>query len=143
MSDASSTGRLLVRTQHRLEPDASRTLCRLFVPGQETLIRGGSRAMAVIDRVLELSEQEVDIALTRTLTRFSGRHRELAQALEQNFGLVAHRLGAETSIGKSRCQLIGAYFAQEYALEAAALFNPSLWRILTRQAVRPGKSGSS
>jgi hypothetical protein len=32
--------RLLERTPCRIRPDASRTLCRLFVPGQETLIRG-------------------------------------------------------------------------------------------------------
>jgi len=41
---------LLARTEHRLRPDASRPLGRLFVPGQESLIRGGSRALAVIDR---------------------------------------------------------------------------------------------
>ena len=61
---------LLTRTPHRLQPDASRTLCRLFVPGQETLIRGESRAMAVIDRILDLSDDEVERTLARTLTRF-------------------------------------------------------------------------
>jgi predicted GH43/DUF377 family glycosyl hydrolase len=90
------------------------------------LIRGGSRAMAVIDRVLDLSEQEVERTLARTLARFSDRHRDLAQTLERNFGLVAHRLGAEITVGRARQQLIGAYFTQEYALEAAALFNPSI-----------------
>jgi len=126
MKDPSSAGRLLARTQRRLLPDASRTLCRLFVPGQETLIRGGSRAMAVIDRVLELSEQEVERTLAQTLARFSDRHRDLAETLEHNFGLIAHRLGAEIKVGRARRQLIGAYFTQEYALEAAALFNPSI-----------------
>jgi predicted GH43/DUF377 family glycosyl hydrolase len=126
MTDPGSAGRLLARTQHRLLPDASRTLCRLFVPGQETLIRGGSRAMAVIDRVLELSEQEVERTLAQTLARFSDRHRDLAETLEHNFGLIAHRLGAEIKVGRARRQLIGAYFTQEYALEAAALFNPSI-----------------
>jgi predicted GH43/DUF377 family glycosyl hydrolase len=126
MKDPGSAGRLLARTQHRLLPDASRTLCRLFVPGQETLIRGGSRAMAVIDRVLELSEQEVERTLAQTLARFSDRHRDLAETLEHNFGLIAHRLGAEIKVGRARRQLIGAYFTQEYALEAAALFNPSI-----------------
>ena len=126
MKDPGSAGRLLARTQHRLLPDASRTLCRLFVPGQETLIRGGSRAMAVIDRVLELSEQEVQRTLAQTLARFSDRHRDLAETLEHNFGLIAHRLGAEIKVGRARRQLIGAYFTQEYALEAAALFNPSI-----------------
>jgi predicted GH43/DUF377 family glycosyl hydrolase len=139
MKDPSSTGRLLARTQHRLQPDASRTLCRLFVPGQETLIRGGSRAMAVIDRVLELSEQEVERALARTLARFSDRHRDLAETLEHNFGLVAHRLGAEIKVGRARQRLIGAYFTQEYALEAAALFNPSIVAHPDQAGCSPGE----
>ena len=82
MKDPGRTPRLLARTQHRLRPDASRTLCRLFVPGQETLIRGESRAMVVINRVLDMTEQEVDRALARTLARFSGRHRDLGETLE-------------------------------------------------------------
>jgi predicted GH43/DUF377 family glycosyl hydrolase len=139
MSDASPAGPLLARTQHRLRPDASRTLCRLFVPGQETLIRGGSRAMAVIDRVLDLSEQEAEATLARTLTRFSGRHRDLAETLEQNYELVAHRLGAGIRIGRSRRQLIGAYFTQEYSLEAAALFNPSIVAHPDQEGCLPGE----
>ncbi|HEV2371208.1 MAG TPA: glycoside hydrolase family 130 protein [Streptosporangiaceae bacterium] len=96
------------------------------MPGQEALIRGGSRATAVIDRVLALSEEEVGQALAQTLSRFSGKHPGLAETLEHNFGLVAHRFGPETTVGNARRQLIGAYFTREYALEAAALFNPSI-----------------
>ncbi|HUY48872.1 MAG TPA: glycoside hydrolase family 130 protein [Streptosporangiaceae bacterium] len=139
MMDPSSAGRLLARTQHRLKPDASRTLCHLFVPGQETLIRGGSRAMAVIDRVLEMSEQEVERTLARTLDRFSDRYRGLAETLEHNFGLVAHRLGAEITVGNARRLLIGAYFTQEYALEAAALFNPSIVAHPDQAGCAPGE----
>ena len=117
---------LVTRTAHELRPDSSRTLCRLFVPGQEALIQGESRAMAVIDRILDLGEEEIDDTVTRTLARFSGRHRDLAGTLEHNFRLVANRLGGEIPAGSARRQLIGAYFTQEYALEAAALFNPSM-----------------
>jgi predicted GH43/DUF377 family glycosyl hydrolase len=124
-SPASASG-LLTRTQHRLRPDASRTLSRLFVPGQETLIRGESRAMAVIERVLAMTEDEAARTLARTMTRFSGRYRDLAETLERNFGLVAHRLGGDMEVGCARRRLIGAYFTQQYALEAAALFNPSM-----------------
>ena len=126
MTAAGSAGGLLTRTHHRLRPDASRTLSRLFVPGQETLIRGESRAMAVIDRVLAMSEAEAARTLARTLARFSGRYRDLGKTLERNFGLVAHRLGGEMEVGRARRRLIGAYFTQQYALEAAALFNPSI-----------------
>jgi predicted GH43/DUF377 family glycosyl hydrolase len=121
-----SAGELLVRTHHRLMPDSSRRLSRLFVPGQETLIRGGSRARAVMDRVLAMSDDDVDRTLARTVARFADRYRDLADTLERNFGLVAHRLGDEMSVGTARQRLIGAYFTQEYALEAAALFNPSI-----------------
>jgi predicted GH43/DUF377 family glycosyl hydrolase len=117
---------LLTRTDLRLVPDSSRTLSRLFVPGQETLIRGESRAQAVITRVLAMSEDDVDRMLARTLDRFSGQYSDLGKSLERNFGLVAHRLGGKIKVGRARRRLIGAYFTQQYALEAAALFNPSI-----------------
>jgi predicted GH43/DUF377 family glycosyl hydrolase len=126
MMDPGAAGVLVARTQQRLRPDASRTLCQLFVPGQETLIRGGSRATAVINRILEMSADEVERTLAMTMARFSGRHPGLAETLEHNFGLIAHRFGPEIAVGSARRQLIGAYFTQEYALEAAALFNPSI-----------------
>ena len=117
---------LLTRTPHRLTPDASRMVSRLFVPGQETLIPGDSRAKKVIDRVLAMTEDEVDRTLARTRDRFAGRLRDLDSTLERNFTLVAHRLGGEIGVSAARRHLIGAYFTQQYALEAAALFNPSI-----------------
>ena len=131
---------LLARTEHRIRPDASRTLGRLFVPGQETLIRGTSRAMAVIDRILDLNEAEVERTLARTLARFSAGYRDLAGTLERNFSLVAHRVGAEIEVGSARRQLIGAYFTHEYALEAAALFNPSIVVHPDQAGCQPGEA---
>ncbi|MGB6453345.1 MAG: glycoside hydrolase family 130 protein [Streptosporangiaceae bacterium] len=96
------------------------------MPGQETLIRGEPRAMAVINRVLDLSDEQVAATLARTLARFSAGHRDLPGTLELNFQQIAHRLDGEITLGSARRQLIGAYFTQEYALEAAALFNPSM-----------------
>jgi len=138
MTAPPATGELLVRTGHRLRPDPARTICRLFVPGQETLIRGGSRALAVTDRILDLTEQQVEQTLARTLTRFSAGYRDLAGTLERNFQLVAHRVGAEVAVGSARRQLIGAYFTQEYALEAAALFNPSIVLHPDQAGCQPG-----
>lgn len=82
--------------------------------------------MAVIDRVLTMTEDEVDRVLAATMARFSARHRDLGETLEHNFGLVAPRLGSQIRPGHARRRLIGAYFTQEHALEAAALFNPSI-----------------
>jgi predicted GH43/DUF377 family glycosyl hydrolase len=139
MKASLATSGLMTRTEHRIRPDASRTLCRLFVPGQETLIRGESRAMVVIDRILDLDETEVEHALARTVDRFSDRCRDLAGTLERNFQLVAHRVGAEIAVSSTRRQLIGAYFTQEYALEAAALFNPSIVMHPDQAGCQPGE----
>lgn len=138
MTAATSTSGLLERTSHRLRPDVSRTVCRLFVPGQETLIRGEPRVMAIIERVLDLSEGEAETTLSRTLARFSGQYRDLAATLEQNFDRVAHRLGNNVRVGRARRQLIGAYLTQEYALEAAALFNPSMVAHPDQAGCQPG-----
>jgi predicted GH43/DUF377 family glycosyl hydrolase len=121
-----AASRLVTRTHHRLRPDPSRILSRLFVPGQETLIHGESRAMAIIHRVLEMTDDDAELALAATVARFSARYRDLGENLERNFGLVAPRLGGQIRLGQARRRLIGAYFTQEYALEAAALFNPSM-----------------
>ena len=93
---------LLERTPCQMRPDASRTLPGLFVPGQETLIRGEPRVIAVIDRVLGLSEEDVETTLAPTLARFSGQSGDLAGALERHFQLVAHRLASNTRVGRAR-----------------------------------------
>lgn len=131
--------RLLTRSDCRLAPDPSRTLGRLFVPGQEALIRGESRAMAVIDRILRLSDDEAERAFERTLARFSARYRDLTGTLEHHFRQVADRIGDDIRVGRSRQLLIGAYFTQEYALEAAALFNPSIVAHPDQEGCGPGE----
>jgi predicted GH43/DUF377 family glycosyl hydrolase len=95
--------------------------------------------MAVIDRVLELSEEAAETTLGRTLARFSGHYRDLAATLDQNFEQVAHRLDSTIRVGRARRQLIGAYLTQEYALEAAALFNPSMVAHPDQAGCQPGE----
>jgi predicted GH43/DUF377 family glycosyl hydrolase len=138
VTEASAGGGMLTRTPYWLKPDATRTFGRLFVPGEETLIQGESRAQVVIDRILGLTDSQAQLALTRTLARFSDRYRDLTATLERNCQLVALRLGREMTAGSVRRQLIGAYFTQEYALEAAALFNPSMVAHPDQAGCQPG-----
>jgi predicted GH43/DUF377 family glycosyl hydrolase len=114
------------RLSPQLGPDPRRVLARLFVPGQEMLTDGESRAGGVIDRILALSDEEVAKTLEATLTAFADRHRELEIIFEEHFDLVAHRLGARTDLSEERRLLMGAYFTNEYSIEGAALFNPSI-----------------
>lgn len=114
------------RADLALRPDPGRVLGRLFLPGQELLASGTSRADAVIERVLSLQEGEVARVLAETTARFGHRHHDLVAMFREHFALVAHRITGNGALSQARRDLLGAYFTQEYALEAAALFNPSL-----------------
>ena len=109
-----------------LNPDPSRVLAMLYLPGQEIIDDGVSRADAVIERVLGMTDEEVSTTLGETIGRFSDRHFDLRADLAENFALIAHRLPRASEISSERCELIGAYFTKEYSIEGAALFNPSI-----------------
>ncbi|MDQ6839501.1 MAG: glycoside hydrolase family 130 protein [Actinomycetota bacterium] len=114
------------RSEHRLCPDPRRVIAKLFIPGQEGLIEGESRAGSVIDRILALDDDQATAALDEVETLFAGRHHDLTTILTEHFELVAHRINHLLELSPARRQLIGAYFTQEYAVEAAALCNPSI-----------------
>lgn len=110
----------VTRTAVVLKPDSGRVLYRPFEPTQS------QRAMKVISRVMELSDDAVDSLLAGVLSEFHGRHQRLRDFFQQRFEAVRHHLLTDRLLTESRRLLIGSYFTQEYALESAALFNPSL-----------------
>ncbi|HEY0117933.1 MAG TPA: glycoside hydrolase family 130 protein [Cellulomonas sp.] len=114
------------RTDVVLHPDLTRVVSTLFLPGQELLASGESRSAVVLGRVLALSEPEVDAELQGLWSAFAHRHRDLEATWDDHFSLMRHRLVGAGHLTLSRRRLIGAYFTQEYAVEAAALFNPSM-----------------
>jgi len=115
-----------MRSQHRLLPNARRVLARPFLPGEELILAGSSRASLLMDRILALSEAEIGAQLATVLRDFAPRHRSFVELLEHHFDLVAHHVGAGVTLSTDRRLLIGAYFTHEYSVEAAALFNPSI-----------------
>ena len=131
----------LVRwTPHVLKADPTRVVVKTFLPGQELLTLGESRATAVLERVLEMTSVEVDTWLAATLESFGPRHLDLPAILMSRFELVAHRLPRPGRVSKARRQLIGAFFTQEYAIEAAALFNPSMVAHPDQEGLPPGST---
>jgi predicted GH43/DUF377 family glycosyl hydrolase len=84
------------------------------------------RVLRVIGRVCTLSETEVDQQLTNVLNEFHGRHQKPTAYFERRFKEIKHHLLTDSPLSENRRLLLGAYFTQEYALESAALFNPSL-----------------
>ena len=111
----------------QLRPDPTRVIARAFLPGQEALSDGlSSRVESVIARVLALPEDEVTAELSAVLASFTGRHPDLVGTFDRHFAMVAHRIPRHEEISAERARLVGAYFTQEYTLEGAAIFNPSI-----------------
>lgn len=115
------------RLPNKFYPDPTRVIAKFYLPGSGD----GKRAETIINRILAFSDQEVDIALNEVLVDFSSRHRNITKIFEKNFDTVKDILGADPDIfskplSLKRKLLIGSYFTLEYAIEAAAFFNPSI-----------------
>lgn len=129
---------LITRHGTVFAPDPSRVITKLFVPGEETP-ENRSRAAALIGRVLALPEDEVAAVLADVLAGFSGRHGDFPATLERSASLMSHRIVAPDALSPQRRLLLGAYFTHEYAIEAAALCNPSLVPHPRQQSLAPGE----
>lgn len=113
-------------TDIRLDPDPTRVLAKPFVPGLEDVGPTGSRAGAVIERILRLDEPEVSNTLAEVTDRFAGRHRDIEAVWHAQSERVLPLMNGSHPITAARKLLIGAYFTHEYAIEGAALANPSM-----------------
>jgi predicted GH43/DUF377 family glycosyl hydrolase len=96
-----------------------------FLPGGVSP-DGRTRVQRILDRILAMPEAVVVPALATTCERFASRHVDLIAVLERNFLEVAGLVPEPNTLSAERRRLIGAYFTHEYALEAAALSNPSM-----------------
>ena len=122
----STSSDLVTRSATRLAADPARVITQLFVPGQEGFEYQESRTGVVLARVLALSEAEVLSASEDVITRFGGRHRDLVGVFRRHAAEIADRLPPDTEISDERMMLLGAVFTSEYAIEGAALCNPSM-----------------
>ncbi|GAB4105448.1 glycoside hydrolase family 130 protein [Micromonospora taraxaci] len=119
------TRSLAVRQDVTLTPDPRRVIIKLFVPGEDAAVVR-TRARALIDRVAHLDDEETGRLLRDTFDRFGARHRDLAGTFHHHYDLVRHRAARAGDLSPTSRLLVGAYFSHEYAVEAAALCNPSM-----------------
>jgi len=110
------------RASQQFQPSLERVLAR-YRPLEPV------RAAELISRVVALNPAECEATLQQTLDQFAHRHRHLNQTFLRHFEQVSPLLPADCppeSLSPAQKQLIGTYFTMEYAIEAAAFFNPSL-----------------
>ena len=103
-----------------LVPESARVLVRPFIPSSVL------RITTILGRALALSESEASRDLAAVLKEFDARHFDLEAPLLANFRRVLPHLFSQHPLSRTRMLLIGALFSGEYALESAALFNPSM-----------------
>ncbi|MGB5706523.1 MAG: glycoside hydrolase family 130 protein [Arenicellales bacterium] len=106
-----------------LNANIDRVITRPYIPPTEERIRN------IINRVLDLDENEVCRLLEAVMHDFSPRHRYFRVVLERNFNRVVCHVPDGSILSEQRQLLIGSYFTAEYSVEAAALFNPSIVQV--------------
>ncbi len=110
----------VTRTGIVLEPNNSRVVIRPFEVANE------NRIEKILARVSALSESEVESQLEKVMQEFRERHQRTQEYFLHRFEQVRGHLLTDQPVSEGRRLLIGSYFTQEYALESAALFNPSM-----------------
>jgi len=101
-------------------PDSSRVLIRPFIPADP------ARVVNIIGRALALSEAETAEQLAAVRADFASRHSKIEAIWRAHFERVRAHVFSGRPLSDNRILYIGALFSGEYALESAALFNPSI-----------------
>ena len=121
------------RRETRFSSDPSRVINKFFYPLNE------QRSKNIINRVLGLSEDHVTNLLEEILSNFAHRHRNLKAVLKRNYQNVEPFISNQTHLSEARKLLIGSYFTQEYSIEAAGFFNPSIVAHPDQKNVKKGE----
>ncbi|MFO7964313.1 MAG: glycoside hydrolase family 130 protein [Desulfobacterales bacterium] len=100
--------------------DTSRVITRPHLPDEK------HRITRIINRILSLPGAAVEDLKARIMSDFAGRHEDIGHIFDLNLALVKDYLPRDRILSEVQKSLIGAYFTKEYAIESAALFNPSM-----------------
>jgi predicted GH43/DUF377 family glycosyl hydrolase len=107
----------------RVNPDPKRVIARFF-------FNGNDRAKDVIQRVMDISEDEAFGIISPLLQEYSKRHRNITRVLNRHCSKLKplfNELNIDfDTLTVYRKLLIGSYFTHEYSIESAAFFNPSI-----------------
>lgn len=111
---------LKIRRHMTFLPDSARVIIRPFIPSAAHLVTN------IVRRALALSDAEAENELTTVEAEFDSRHFDIESVLLAHFERVKRYVPEPEGLPRVRKLLIGALFSGEYALESAALFNPSI-----------------
>ncbi len=113
--------------------DPGRVVGRLFLPG-ESYGPSRPRVDVIADRVAALTEAQLERQAEAIIADFGGRHYQLEKLLSAHSTQALATIGLDVPVSEAENIVLGACFTAEYAVEGAALCNPSL-------AVHPDQAG--
>ncbi len=108
------------RTGVILKPDQTKVIFRPFEPGNK------NRISKILERILSLSENDIINEYGEVEKLYSLRHKRMEQFFLRRYKSVKKYNTKLEDVSNKRKLLIGSYFSNEYSLECAALFNPSM-----------------
>jgi len=108
------------RKANKIIGDTSRVISLLHLPDEKY------RIPKIIQRIMSMSETAAKKLIAQIMFDFSGRHEDIGHIFERHLNEVKDYLPQDTMLSDVQRALIGAYITKEYAIESAALFNPSL-----------------
>ena len=113
-----------------------RVVARLFRPGDATP-GGPSRTESVMNRVMALPPETIPDLARRVVEDFGDRHARLVELLVDNAAMV--RGTDAPPISEDLSIVLGAVFTAEFAVEGAALCNPSAVRHPDQEGLEAGE----
>lgn len=126
----------VTRKNLRFFPDSSRVIARFFM-------NGDLRTRNLVNRIIQLTDYQVNQALEQTLREFASRHRNVSRLFFkhcENIRSIIEGMDINfEDLSDERKMLIGSYCTMEYSLESAALFNPSIIEDLDQSYLKIGE----
>lgn len=124
------------RQSTKIYPDMKRVVARFFYNGEP-------RAKGIIQQVLDMTDAEADIIITPILREFSKRHRNITRIFERHCDKLKNLFTSMkidmSNLSYKRRLLIGSYFTNEYSIESAAFFNPSIVEDVDQSGLEEGE----
>jgi predicted GH43/DUF377 family glycosyl hydrolase len=116
---------IVTRLPGFLRPDAARTVLRPFIV-EDPSTSDCPRTRRIIDGILALDDAELRDQLKVLAAGLKNRHRDVDRLLRRRYEELSGLMTDRAPARPDQCQLIGAYFSEEFSFESAALFNPSV-----------------
>ncbi|RPE08594.1 glycosidase [Chitinophaga lutea] len=124
------------RQKIKVVPDLKRVVARFFY-------NGDARAKGIILRVMEMTDEEVNISITPILRDFSKRHRNITRIFERHADKLRNLFTALKidfeELDFRRKLLIGSFHTNEFSIESAAFFNPSMVEDIDQSGLEEGE----